>query len=297
MPPKCPSSSREVIGDSFRGNARQYFWTGASRSSLPRSQSCKMAVAVIGLEMEPRRKSVDEVAGEKFSRSAMPNPADQAGSPSRTTATPIPGTLFADMKLETAFSISARFSGGRPFCCAERPAVAARKIIRERKAGMRSVFMSRATVFTESPRKGSLPQRVSAWNGSEGLRSVVRASTPCPAESVDPGVGGSLPWWDEPKAGNSGKRAAIFVRTAGLRGRGEEGHAGARSGAVAADHRAGSRGNSAPADRESAAPLLRAAAATGSGRQGISDQEGSGKIRFRGAELQSGPPGSGAQGF
>jgi hypothetical protein len=78
-----------------------------------------MAVAVIGLEMEPSRKSVAEVAGTKFSRSAMPNPADQAGSPSRTTATPIPGTLFADMKLETTFSTAERFSAEMPFCCAE----------------------------------------------------------------------------------------------------------------------------------------------------------------------------------
>src|SRR5437763_15593999 len=114
-------SSREVIGHSFCGNAGQYFGAGASRSSLPRSQSCKTATALIGLEMDPSRNSVEEVAGAEFSRSAMPNPADQAGSPSRTTATPIPGTLFADMKLETPFSISARFPVERLFCGADRP--------------------------------------------------------------------------------------------------------------------------------------------------------------------------------
>src|SRR5258705_7008 len=107
------------MGDSFWGKDGQYFWTGGSRSSLPRSQSRKTAVAVRDLEMDPSRKSVEEVAGAKVSRSAMPNPADHAGSPSRTTATPIPGTLFADMKLETAFSISARFSVERLFCCEE----------------------------------------------------------------------------------------------------------------------------------------------------------------------------------
>src|SRR5713226_7374468 len=117
MPPRWASSSREVIGHSFCGNAGQYFWTGASRSNLPRSQSCKTAVAVIDLEMDPNRNSVDEVTGAKSSRSAVPNPADQASSPSRTTATPIPGTLFADMKLETALSIAARFSAEALLLC------------------------------------------------------------------------------------------------------------------------------------------------------------------------------------
>src|SRR5260370_37346854 len=98
MPPKWPSSWREVIGDSFWGNAGQYFWTGASRSNLPRSQSCRTATEVRDLEMEPRRKSVEEVAGAKFSRSAMPKPEDHTGSPSSTTAAQIPGTLFADSK-------------------------------------------------------------------------------------------------------------------------------------------------------------------------------------------------------
>src|SRR5439155_16805285 len=93
------------MGHSFCGNSGQYFCTGASRSSLPRSQSCKTAVAEMGLEMEPKRKSVEEVAGEEFSRSAMPKPCDQRGSPSRTTAAESPGMLFADIKLATAFSM------------------------------------------------------------------------------------------------------------------------------------------------------------------------------------------------
>src|SRR5216684_872103 len=105
MPPKWPSSWRVVIGDSFCGNAGQYFWTGASRSNLLCSQSCRMAMAVTGLEMDPRRKSVDEVTGAESSKSAMPNPADHTGSPSSTTAAAIPGTLLADMKLETAAAV------------------------------------------------------------------------------------------------------------------------------------------------------------------------------------------------
>src|SRR5271154_1623807 len=63
MPPRWFSSSRVVMGHSFFGKTGQYSCTGASRSSLPRSESCRMAVAVMGLETEARRKSVAEVAG------------------------------------------------------------------------------------------------------------------------------------------------------------------------------------------------------------------------------------------
>src|SRR5260370_29994832 len=77
-----------------------------------------MATAVMDLEIEPRRYSVEEVAGEKSSRSAMPKPADQTGWPLWTTATETPGTLLAVMKAETAFSIWARFSGERVWSCA-----------------------------------------------------------------------------------------------------------------------------------------------------------------------------------
>src|SRR5712672_924317 len=45
----------EVVGGSFWGNARQYFWTGASSARSPRSYSLRMATAVIDLEMDPRR--------------------------------------------------------------------------------------------------------------------------------------------------------------------------------------------------------------------------------------------------
>src|SRR6266850_4668163 len=150
MPPRWPSSSRAVIGHSFCGNAGQYFWTGASRSNLPRSQSCKMAVAVIGLEMDPSRNNVDEVTGAKSSRSAVPNPADHTGSPSRTTAAPIPGTLFADIKLETAFSIAERFSAERLFRCAEATEAQERRKASRQATCVRTrlALANRALVFT-----------------------------------------------------------------------------------------------------------------------------------------------------
>src|SRR5258706_15003114 len=76
-----------------------------------------MAKGVMDLEIEPRRYSVEEVAGEKSSRSAMPKPADQTGWPLWTTATETPGTLLAVMNAETAFSIWARFSGESEWYC------------------------------------------------------------------------------------------------------------------------------------------------------------------------------------
>src|ERR1700676_5730944 len=103
MPPRCARSWREVMGESFWGKAGQYFWTGASRLSLPRSKSCRMATAVIGLEMEPRRYSVEDVAGVKSSRSDMPKPGDQMGWPCCTTAKETPGTLLALRKAGAAF--------------------------------------------------------------------------------------------------------------------------------------------------------------------------------------------------
>lgn len=105
-------------GPFFLGKAGQYFCTSASRSSLPRSDSWRIAVAVMGLEIEPNRKSVKGVAGTKFSRSAIPKPEDQTSSPSWTTATEIPGTLFTAMKLEAAFSICARLLAERLLFCA-----------------------------------------------------------------------------------------------------------------------------------------------------------------------------------
>src|SRR5580704_522083 len=125
-----------------------------------------MATAVIGLEIEPSRKSVKEVAGEEFSRSAMPNPADHTGSPSSTTAAPMPGTLLADMKLETAFSISARFSGGRPFCFAETPDAAARQMSSKPRNGNGRQFLllRHAARFTGSPRRASLSHTAAGGN-------------------------------------------------------------------------------------------------------------------------------------
>src|SRR5580704_15378315 len=128
MPPRWLSNSREVMGHSFFGKAGQYFCTSASRSSFPRSESCRIAVAVMGLEMEPSRKSVEEVAGTKFSRSAIPKPCDQSNSSSPTTATETPGTLFAAMKLEAALSICVRFSEERLLLWARREAAAVQKV-------------------------------------------------------------------------------------------------------------------------------------------------------------------------
>src|SRR5437868_1618186 len=98
------------MGNGFCGNAGQYFCTGESKSSLPRSQSAMAAVAVIGFEIEPRRYSVCDVAGTEFSRSAMPKPADHTNSPFCTTAAEMPGTLLEAMNAEMALSIFACFS-------------------------------------------------------------------------------------------------------------------------------------------------------------------------------------------
>src|SRR5271165_5982063 len=98
-----------------------------------------MAVAVMGLETEARRKSVAEVAGTKFSRSAMPKPADQAGWPLRTTATERPGTLAPAMKSETAWEICDCFSLER--VCAWRLAVTkSRRKSALMRRGVRGIF-------------------------------------------------------------------------------------------------------------------------------------------------------------
>src|ERR1700730_2049894 len=152
MPPRWPSNSRAVMGHSFCGNEGQYFWTGASRSNLPRSQSCRMAVAVIGLEIDPSRKSVEDLTGAESSRSAIPNPADHTGSPSNTTAAPIPGALFLDMKVDTAIWICVRFSAERLFCCAEAPVTlpSSKKISRQRTCDRKRLLLAcRALVITE----------------------------------------------------------------------------------------------------------------------------------------------------
>src|SRR6476661_11288259 len=111
MPPRCPMTCRVEIGVSFWGKAGQYFCTGASRSSFPLSYNCIAATAVSGFEIEASLYSVLDVAGTKFSRSAMPKPEDQTNCPFSTTATETPGMCFAAMNFETAASIWARFSG------------------------------------------------------------------------------------------------------------------------------------------------------------------------------------------
>src|ERR1700722_5704654 len=108
------------MGQSFLGKARQYFCTSTSRSSFPRSESCRIAVAVMGLEIEPSRNRVADVAGTKFSRSGIPKPRDQASAPFSTTATEIPGTPPMVMKLDTARSTCARLSAENPLLWARR---------------------------------------------------------------------------------------------------------------------------------------------------------------------------------
>src|SRR5260370_42662960 len=104
MPRRCARSWREVIGGSFCGNTGQYFCTGASRSSLPRSKSCRMATAVMDLEVEPRRYSVEEVAGVESAGADMPKPADEMGWAFCMRATETAGRLWAVLKRETPCS-------------------------------------------------------------------------------------------------------------------------------------------------------------------------------------------------
>jgi len=85
---------RVEIGVSFWGKAGQYFCTGASRSSFPLSYNCIAATAVSGFEIEASLYSVLDVAGTKFSRSAMPKPEDQTNCPFSTTATETPRDVF-----------------------------------------------------------------------------------------------------------------------------------------------------------------------------------------------------------
>src|SRR5213078_4516762 len=136
--------------------------------------------------------------------------------------------------------------------------------------------------------------------GRGGTWGVVRAAPPA-AESVDLGGKPSLPWTDETRAAHCRRYAALRSRHPGLRRRGKEVRAGARSGAGswATEHerKAGCRGTYAPADIESAAAPLYLAVASGSVRKGLPDPESPGGIRGGRAELQSGAPGSRAQGF
>src|SRR5580704_697741 len=118
MPARCPITCRVVIDARVWGKDGQYFWTGASRSSCPRSHSCMAAVAVSDLEIEARRKSVCSLAGELFSASARPKPEAHSYSPFSTTAMESPGTWVEAMNLPTAPSIWVRFWGESWACCA-----------------------------------------------------------------------------------------------------------------------------------------------------------------------------------
>src|SRR5271165_1209215 len=124
-----------------------------------------MAVAVMGLETEARRKRVAEVTGTKFSRSAMPKPADQEGWPLRTTATARPGVLVAAMKSEAAWEIWDCFSlerswARRPLAVRERTASAmqVRRRVRSMSAALtrnRGWLTWRSAVYPEKAGSGS----------------------------------------------------------------------------------------------------------------------------------------------
>src|ERR1700722_4695223 len=118
MPARGPSASRVVIGESFLGKAGQYFWTGASRSSWPRSHNCIAPVAVSGFEIDARRNRVCSLAGTLFSTSAKPKPEAHSYWPFSTTATETPGTCVELMNFATAASIWVRLSAESCGCCA-----------------------------------------------------------------------------------------------------------------------------------------------------------------------------------
>src|SRR2546425_4537227 len=142
--------------------------------------------------------------------------------------------------------------------------------------------------------------KVQAPETAAGVRDVVRASTPISMESVDPALSRSLPWEGETWTAYRGEHDPVRRRLCGLRGRGQEACPGTRSSTDADAHceqGAGSANSPASAADKPIPPPAGLAAASGSRREGIPDPEGSGKICVRGAELQSRPLGSGAQGF
>src|SRR5712692_94671 len=121
------------------------------------------------------------------------------------------------------------------------------------------------------------------------------------AESVDPGAGGSLPWMDDAKALDDRKRGPARRSGVRLRGRGEEAGASARSrpDPCEDDECRGANGDDAAEATagESRGEAREIPAASGTRRERILDRAGGRKIRGRRAELQSGTPGSSAQGF
>jgi len=102
-------------GDTRATNAKtEYYCSGLLPSEI--FDALVRGGSVMGLEIERSRNGVEDVAGTKFS--AIPKCWGQTSSPSRTTAREIPGTLFAAMKLNAAFSACARFSAERLLLCA-----------------------------------------------------------------------------------------------------------------------------------------------------------------------------------
>src|ERR1051326_2250840 len=108
-----------VTGHGFLGNDGTYSWMELSSCILPRSTSCITAVAVIGLEMDPRRISVSGVTGTMFSRSAMPYPAAQLRPFAALMATETPGIVLRDISVLMVCSISRIFSVASVVGCAK----------------------------------------------------------------------------------------------------------------------------------------------------------------------------------
>ena len=93
-----------------------------------------------------------------------------------------PGTLFPDMKLETAFSMAARFSAVGPFCCAQATDRQERQESNMYRKGRRKRFIDAGFIckFTKSPRAGVYPKTGMPETVLEG-RSCSESVTPLPA--------------------------------------------------------------------------------------------------------------------
>src|SRR5260370_23187588 len=134
-----------------------------------------------------------------------------------------------------------------------------------------------------------------------GFWDVVRASPPCPLESVDLSMSGSLPWRDDATAAHCRGCASVRSGASGLRGRGEKTSTSTSSGAGDSargrEREAGSCRTCALADIESAAPPLRPAGATGSLRKALPDPEKPRTILTGRAKFQGRSSGSRAHGF
>ena len=76
----------------------------SSRSSLPASRSCMIAVAVKVFVMEPTRYWVSGVASRPDSTSATPTAVSQISSPSRRTAAAMLGRRFSCCSVRTSRS-------------------------------------------------------------------------------------------------------------------------------------------------------------------------------------------------